>query len=77
MDKNLAELLMKKLHALDEPFDDVMDIIEQIPDEEEMNRLRFEMLDLSSRFYTRLMVPILRQYPELDPDKEMESSDTE
>ncbi len=71
MDKNLAKQLIQKLQDLDEPMGDVIDVIEQIPDEEEMRRFRGEIGDLIARVYTKLMVPILRQYPDLDPDKDV------
>lgn len=70
MDKNLAAQLIKKLHNLDGPLGEVLDLTEQLPDEEERRRFRGSVGDLIARVYTQLMVPVLRQYPDLDPDQD-------
>ena len=72
MDKQLAEQLMKKLHSLSVPFNDAAELIEQIPDEDEKKRFRRGLGELMGRAYTDLMIPILRQYPDLDPDKDLD-----
>ena len=71
MDKHLAEQLMKKLHSLDEPINDACELVEQIADEHEMRRFRKGLGELMGHIYTDLMIPILRQYPDLDPDKDV------
>jgi signal recognition particle GTPase len=75
VDRNVAELLMKRLVALDVDLNGAMEVIEQISDDEELKRFRREIADLVAAIYTNLMVPVLRQYPELDPDKDEEQSD--
>lgn len=69
MDRNVAELLMKSLLALGKPLNDATVAADQIIDEDE----RKNFLKILGRFmgniYTELMIPIIRQYPDLDPDK--------
>ena len=71
MDKNLAEQLMNKLHSLDAPINDAVELVEQIPDEDERKRFRKGLGEMMGHIYTDLMIPILRQYPDLDPDKDL------
>lgn len=71
MDKNLAEQLMKKLKELDAPFDDATDLVDEITDDAERLRFRKELGELAGNVYVKLMVPIFRQYPDLDPDKDI------
>lgn len=71
MDKQLAEQLMEKLHSLDGPINDACELVEQIADKDEMRRYRKGLGELMGHIYTDLMMPILRQYPDLDPDKDV------
>ena len=70
MDRRVAEMLMKDLRALSEPLNSAAALIEQISDKDEQILLRRGIGELMGRIYTDLMIPILKQYPEMDPDEE-------
>ena len=69
MDRNVAELLMSNLLALDEPLNSSATLVNQIPNKEEQKEFRRGIGEIVGRIYTDLMLPIIRQYPDLDPEK--------
>lgn len=69
MEKNIAEQLIKKFLDTDEPLNAAVKITEQIKNEEERIKFRRGVAEIMGRIYTDLELPIIRQYPELDPDK--------
>ncbi|QTN25660.1 hypothetical protein HZ992_12200 [Rhizobacter sp. AJA081-3] len=69
MNKDSAEAMMKKLLELSEAMDQVCSLIDQLESEEERMELRRGMSGMLADVYTELMRPIIRQFPELDPDK--------
>lgn len=69
MDRKVAELLMKDLLALSEPLNSATALTDQISNKDEQAALRRGIGELMGRIYTDLMIPIIKQYPELDPDR--------
>lgn len=69
MDKKIAELLMKDLLALSEPLNSATTLTDQISNKDEQAALRRGIGELMGRIYTDLIIPIIKQYPDLDPDK--------
>ena len=69
MDRNVAELLMSNLLALDEPLNSSATLVNQIPNKEEQKEFRRGIGEIVGRIYTDLMLPIIKQYPDLDPEK--------
>ena len=69
MDRNVAESLMSNLLALDEPLNSSATLVNQIPNKEEQKEFRRGIGEIVGRIYTDLMLPIIRQYPDLDPEK--------
>ena len=70
MQKNFAQQLMAEIALLNVRLNQVADLIEQLEDEGERKAYRHTIATVMGSVYTELMVPTLRQYPELDPDKE-------
>jgi hypothetical protein len=70
MKRNVAIPLMDLLTALGEPLNRAAQLIEQIEDEEERKTFREGIGGIMAHIFTDLEFPIIRQYPELDPDKE-------
>ena len=69
MDRNVGELLMSNLLAFDEPLNSSATLVNQIPNKEEQKEFRRGIGEIVGRIYTDLMLPIIRQYPDLDPEK--------
>lgn len=69
MKKDSAEALMTKLLELSQAMDDVCSLIDKLDSEEEKKELRRGMSGMLADVYTELMRPIIRRFPELDPDK--------
>lgn len=72
VDKNLAEQLLEKLNGLNAPFNDAVELSEQIADVNERSRFRKRLGELMGYAYTDLIMPIHEQFPELDPFKKRE-----
>ncbi|MBI3900351.1 MAG: nuclear receptor NHR-99 [Gammaproteobacteria bacterium] len=69
MDRKTAEQLMKNFVALTGPLNAATSLANNIADKDEQSAVRREIGKVMGRIYTELMTPIIRQYPDLDPDK--------
>lgn len=69
MDRRIAEQLIDLALALDGPLNQATALSLQIEDLEERKAVRRVIGETTGRLYTDLMVPIIRQYPDLDPEK--------
>jgi hypothetical protein len=69
MERRVAELLMAQLSQLDRPLNAATQITDQIVDGAERKQFRRGIGEIISKVYTELMRPIVREYPDLDPDK--------
>ena len=70
MKRDIANQLMELLSDLGEPLNRAAQLIEQIEEEEERKKFREGIAGVMAHIYTDLEFPIIRQFPELDPDKE-------
>lgn len=70
MQKDFARQLMAEIALLDVRLNQIAHLIEQIEDGSERKAYRRAIATVMGSVYIELMVPTLRQYPELDPDKE-------
>ncbi len=68
MQKTIAIALMDSLIALGRPLNDVVLKIGEIDDDEQKRAFRHAIAAIMGDVYTELMIPILREYPELDLD---------
>jgi hypothetical protein len=69
MEKPLAARFIETSVALDAPINKLLDLVAEIADPEEKAAFNRAVGDLMGLVFARLMVPVLRQYPDLDPDK--------
>lgn len=70
MDKNDAAQLMDHLVALTPSIDGILMLVDHMADVEERRVYRERVTKLMTDIYLDLMVPIIRKFPELDPDQE-------
>lgn len=70
MERDIAERLMLIFCGLDTPFNEAAALIETIGDETSKRELRRGLGEVMGRTFTDLMVPIVHQHPDLDPDKD-------
>jgi hypothetical protein len=68
MDKDLAGRMIKAVLSLKDPLNGLAAVIEEIPDETEKPAFRRHWATLAAGLYD-LMVPIVREHPDLDPDR--------
>lgn len=68
MDRNLAELLMKELLAMNGPLNSATHLSGRIDSEDERRQFRGGLAEVMNHIYIDLMRPIIKQYPDLDPD---------
>jgi len=61
---------MKELLAMGQPLNSAAQLIDQIASEDERRQFRRGLGEVMNQIYIDLMRPIIRQYPDLDPDKE-------
>jgi hypothetical protein len=70
MERETAEKLMAVLIDFEKPMNEAAALIETVSGNAEREELRRGLAEVITRTFTDLMVPIIRQYPELDPDKD-------
>ncbi len=70
MEREIAEKLMKVLLEFSDPFNRATDLISKISSQEEQRALRRGLVESVGKIDSHVMYLILRQYPDLDPDKE-------
>ena len=68
MDRAIAADLIRLYLAAGEPLNEATSLISQLPDREEQMRLRRPLGELMAALYIDLIRPIVRDYPDLDPD---------
>ena len=72
MEKETAKKIMVSLERFGEVLNGLAAEIEKIKDIEEKKKYRRGVGELMGRSYTDIMLPIIREYPELDPDKDLD-----
>ena len=70
MDRAIAEQLMQKYLELSEPLNLATDLTDRIENKEEKELIRRGIGTVMAKIYIDLMRPIIRQYPDLDPDRD-------
>ena len=70
MERSIAEKLMKDLMALTDPLNSATEVTTQIADKEEQASFRRSIAEIMNTVYVDLMRPIIKQFPDLNPDKE-------
>ncbi len=68
MDKALAAQIVERILAAEREFGALNVLSERISDEQERRALRRHLAEAMNR-YTDILMSIVRQYPDLDPDK--------
>ena len=68
MEKEIAKRLIELAVALDDPLNEATTLTSKISDIEERKAVRRAIAEITGAAYSELIRPILRQYPELDPD---------
>ena len=68
MDKSTANELTRLYLKAGEPLNEATEIIGKLSDAEEQRKLRRPIGELMSNLY-ELIRPIVREYPDLDPDR--------
>lgn len=69
MDRPTAKRMIELLLSLDVPLNEASALTETIADTEERRAVRRALGDITARAYTDLIRPIVRQFPDLDPEK--------
>ena len=70
MERRLAQRIIGECVAFDVPFTALDAFSNEIADPTEKKAFRLALGNLMAQVYVDLMVPILRQYPDLNPDKD-------
>jgi hypothetical protein len=70
MQRDVAEKLMELLNRMWEPFNQATKLIDQIPSQRSNGALRRGLGEGYGRVYADVMVRIIREYPDLDPDRD-------
>jgi hypothetical protein len=69
MERHIAERLMEILLRLDTPLNEATELTELLPDVAEQKAIRRGIGEVTLTIYTEIMRPIIRQFPDLDPEK--------
>ena len=73
LDRATAEKLMALYQLLNASLNEAAEVIGAIRDQEEQKRLRRPLGEVMQSVWLELMQPIVRQHPDLDPDKRRSS----
>jgi hypothetical protein len=69
VERALAEQLMHTFLAMSEPLNSATSLTAQMENKEEQESLRRAIGNVMQMIYIDLMRPVIRQYPDLDPDR--------
>jgi hypothetical protein len=69
MERKVAEELMQALLSMGEPLNAATEATRNIGSQEEQESVRRTIGRVMDTVYVDLMRPIIRQYPDLDPDR--------
>jgi hypothetical protein len=69
MDKELAKLIMDDLVALDRSLNSVVERVEVMEVQAERDLFKQAIYKIIGDVYCELMRPIIREYPDMDPDE--------
>jgi hypothetical protein len=70
MERKTAVRLLAAIDAMSPQFDQITSLTDEIADEEERKSFRRTLASAMSLLAYDLVMHIVRQYPDLDPDKE-------
>jgi hypothetical protein len=73
MERKLAESLMQTYLAMTQPLNAAERMAREITDKAEQESARRAIGSLMQAVYVELMRPIIRQFPDLDPDREKDA----
>jgi hypothetical protein len=69
LNKTIAEELINRMLEVGTAMNAVAAQIEQVDIDDQKITLRRGIADIMGLLYTDLMLPVIREHPELDPDK--------
>jgi hypothetical protein len=69
MDRGDAEKLMQHYLAAGAALNEATSLIDTLADAEEQRRLRRPLGEVMESIYLELMRPIIKEHPEVDPDR--------
>ena len=69
MERSVANELMSNVSRLDDALTLIEGSIEKISDEDERKRYKRELGIVMVEIYDKIMRPVIKEYPDLDPDK--------
>ena len=72
MDRGTAQAFMKSVSVMYEEFNRVTEVIGTVPDERGQRALRMVFGGAISQIITLVERPIVRQFPDLDPEKKVD-----
>lgn len=70
MDRQLAEKLMQCCQDLSPPMNAAFELARSIPDPVERRTILTGWANITMCIYEQVMRPIIREHPDLDPDKD-------
>jgi CRISPR/Cas system endoribonuclease Cas6 (RAMP superfamily) len=69
MEKSDAEAMMKSLLMMGDHLNKLEEFSKQLSTTEEEKRFRRHLGEVMAGIYVDLMLPIIKKFPDLDPDK--------
>lgn len=69
VERSVANELMSNVSRLDDALTLIEGSIEKISDEDERKRYKRELGIVMVEIYDKIMRPVIKEYPDLDPDK--------
>ena len=68
VERSIAERLMSIVAMIDEPLNQATELSFEVVDVEEQRALRRAIAETTGTVYEQIILPIIRQFPDLDPE---------
>ena len=69
MEKSTASKVIQSVLQLSDPLNDLDELLRTLPDDDERKALLRSLGSVMAELYIGLIRPLVRQYPDLDPDR--------
>lgn len=69
MEKSLAASIIEGSLVVGQSLNELLRLVEKVTEGRVQKDLRRQIGDVMGRLYTDVMMPVIQQYPDLDPDR--------
>ena len=68
MKRDVAEKIMQEMMDIGDSLNITTSLVEKIENKDECKNFKIPIGNIMGQIYTEIMIPIIKQHPDLDPD---------